>query len=170
MLLTKKRKTLLKPALHFVVVAIATIYFIYESSTGAIDASTPVPLLLADFLEFMISLRGFWLLPAVLILILVLAFDFSDFKAVRGWLYRLYLVVLGFLTGKFYTMAAVYLAYSYSSRHIQYFEQLSNPILIALGAFAVGLVVWFGGRALALAMIRSRSNNSSKPTLPRGAP
>jgi len=165
----KKLKVFAKPVAHLVGVAALTTWFIWANGSGRIGEHTPVSASIARAIDFAVSLSSFWTLPVALAAILIIAIDFSAFKKVRGFFYRSYLIVLGVLTGKLYTLGALYLAYSLASRRVSYLQPLEDPYIIAAISILAGLVVWFGGKAVALKLLRRRSNSSSKPTPLRGA-
>lgn len=168
-MLSKKTKALLKPLAYVVIAAPLTGLFLWLSAKGIVREETEIPHTLAWLISFATSLRSFWLMPAALAILLVMAMDFTPFVKARRFLRCAYLAVLGLLSGKFYLMAVLYFAYSYSAHHVGYMRPLNNALIISICAVLLGLVVWFGGRALASGVLRWWSNNSSKPMPLRGA-
>jgi len=147
---------------HVAIIFALTAWFIWANYAGRIGEHTLLGPAVLEAIDLLISLKGFVVLPTLLVVVLIAALDFSDTKWMSRFLRGLYVTILGSITAKFYTVGALYLAYSIASRHVSYLKPIDNANLIFGMSILLGVMVWYGGRKLASLTIRWWSSTQSK--------
>ncbi len=128
---------------HVLVFVAATTILLVAVSTGYVSETTPVPLTISGAIDFFFSLSAFAVLPAILFMLLLLAYEVRKFKPAKRVTFFLVNFFRGALAGKFYFMGSGYAAFAFWSGKVAWIPQLENGIAIPLLTFAVGYLVWW---------------------------
>ncbi|MCW1979698.1 hypothetical protein [Xanthomonas campestris] len=135
---------------------LATIALLAAIGAGLASETTPVPEKVSDILDFLFSLKAFFTLPVLLIMLLLLAYEARKFMPATRIVFFVFNLVRGSLTGKFYFMGAGYAALAFLSGRVEWIPHLDHGVIIPLVAFALGYLVWCAAGWIFLKVARDR--------------
>jgi hypothetical protein len=141
---------------HAVLFVLATAALLAAISAGLASEMTPVPKTISDAIDFLFSLKAFFILPVLLMMLLLLAYESKQFKPAKRIVFFVFNLVRGSLTGKFYFMGAGYAAFACLSGVVGWIPHLDHGVLIPLITFALGYLVWWAAGWLFLRIVRDR--------------
>ena len=141
---------------HAAIFVLTAVILLAAIGAGLLSETTPVPKTISDAINLLFSLKAFYTLPALLIMLLLLAHESRQFKPARRAVFFIFNLVRGSLTGKFYFMGAGYAAFAFMSERIEWIPHLEHGTLIPLLAFALGYLVWWAAGRLFRKVIRDR--------------